>query len=148
MENIQNKISEVKDKYYQITYDNEKNKVDKRCVSFGKTMPDILIILRFRFNKYLVLCVQYTLEPKDMKNDDLKMIGLLFTQNGKTYYSLDMVNKNGTDDIYIKLSRYGRDGKLRNTQVIEKVEKNPDEKKVVEYLIEFLSHTNVKKIFV
>lgn len=144
---IEEKLNQLKGKFYQINYNDETSKVEHNCVSYDKKVPELLIMLRLRLLKYTGCCAQFTLQSHELDDEYLRMVGILFTDNNITKHSLNLVNVNKTDNLEIHLTSYNDDGTPTKLQIIEKVEKFPGNAEIINYLLELLSHDEVQKIF-
>jgi len=145
---INEKLDKLNGKYYQII--NDGLKIKHNCVSYGQKVPELLIFLRIKMMDFILCGVQYTLTDNEIQNNKyLKMVGLLFTKNNKTEYSLNMVNIKGTNNLEIHFTDYNYTGNntSNNFQIISKIEKPIANDKIIDYLLNLLSHDKIKEIF-
>lgn len=144
---INEKLNQLDGKYYQVVYNESTSKVEKNCVSYNEKVPELLIMLTMNILEYTACCAQFTLSPSEINNEYLKMVGILFSKNNKTEYSLDLINVNGTNNMEIHLTTYNDKGNVTNLLLVKKVEVFPGNKEIINYMLELLSDDKVKKIF-
>ena len=143
--NIKDKLKNVKNKLYQIV--NKNGKIEKQFVASGKGSSHV-VTLRFQMLGFTIFCMQYIVKESEIESDDyLKMIGLHFIKDNITKYSLDIVNKKDTNDAELYLYSFNDSGALVDTELVEKIDKFPENNKVIQYLLNKLSHDKLKKIF-
>lgn len=140
---LENKLKEVKNKVYEVYYDEEKKNIKKRLISGGEIKKNYFLLNNFDFLEYNCILIQYTIDEDEIKNNYLKIIGILFNKNNKTEYSLDLVNKNNTNLIELQLNNYENN----STEIIEKFMEYPGNKNIIYYILEYLSNDKIKKIF-
>lgn len=154
-------LEDVENKTYQMIYNEETKQFNLNQISGGlEENIKHHCGLMFKMQGYDIMCVTYVI-PECEKNDEyLKIIGLLFTRNGKTHWSFDIVKSESSDCAQLLLSKYDtsdrdgngsedgeKDGKVVEQEVIGKIEKFPAKKKVIEYLLNLLSDDRIRKIY-
>ena len=140
---LENKLKEVKNKIYEVYYDEEKKKINKRLISGGEIKKNYFLLNNFNFLEFNCILIQYTIDEDEIDNEYLKIIGILFNINDKTKYSLDLVNKNNTNYIELQLNNYENN----STEIIEKFKEYPGNNNIIYYILENLSNDKIKKIF-
>ena len=140
---LEDKLNQVKNKIYEVYYDEIEKKIKKRLISGGEIKKNYYLFDSFNFLEFNCILIQYTIDEDEINNNYLKIIGILFNKNNKTEYSLDLVNKNNTNLIELQLINY----ETNDTEIIEKFMEYPGNKNIIYYILEYLSNDKIKKIF-
>ena len=142
--NLKEKLNNIENKQYQISYDEENKCIKKTCISYGSdNLPNLVFILRLTFLEYMCMVTQYNLSDQEINEELLKIIGILFIKDNKTMYSLDIANINGTNELNIYLKNYN----TNNISLIDKIENFPGNKEIINLLLNKLSDVKVSEIF-
>jgi hypothetical protein len=144
-------IKDIPNKIYQMTYNKDKKIFELVYIGNDDNIR-YHCGLNFKFECYKILCVTYSISECELIIDNkyFKIIGLLFTKEGKTYYSLDIVKYKSEECAKVILNKHNiNDDKndIIESKIIEKIENYPDDKKVIEYLISLLNHNEIEHIY-
>jgi hypothetical protein len=138
------KLKGLKKSYYQIVYDEEKKKIEKKCIIYGNEKEaELIIILQMEMLGYNAYGAQYNIKHTDIEHEYLPMLGIIFAKDSKTKYSLDVMNKNNTNEMHVIL----RNHMDHTKELISKIEKYPGNNEILHSLLEYISHERVQKIF-
>jgi hypothetical protein len=142
--NLKEKLNDIDEKQYQVIYDQKTNEIKKNCINIGSNkVPELVFVLKIKFLEYDCIITQYNISHKYINDELLQMIGLLFTKNDITFYSLDIMNINNTNDIGLYLKNH----KTFEIEFIEKIEKYPGNDEIINLLLNKLSDEKITKIF-
>ena len=148
-------IKDIPNKIYQMTYNKDKKTFELVYIGNDENIR-YHCGLNFKFECYNILCVTYSISECELliinnNNDNdkyFKIIGLLFTKEGKTYYSLDIVKYKSEEYAKVILNTHNNlENDIIESKIIEKIENYPDKQKVIEYLISFLNHDEIEHIY-
>ena len=144
MTTIESLLDNIDTKYYQVVFDEQTNCVKHNCIAYGdNSIPELCILQNMNILDYNCMIIQHILKNEEINNEWLKMIGILFNKNNKVLYTLDFVNKKGTNIFEIHLNN-----NITNTRkTIDKIEKFPGNNELIYTLINNISNEQCKEIF-